>query len=1059
MKDNNELRKERKRLRRKRDIHYATVLGCLFAVATTIVYFSVPGAAKGAEESFDDANNDGYVPDSGNGDGLTPGQKFANNLTGLQGLNANLKVNVSYPKNKFSLDSTIAFSMPELALDKIGLNFKSNISYNGAAVTVNDGAKADTLDIDMLNGDLFVSLMGVNYKSQVSTRVEFFQSLVRIFNISLDDDTSTSSLSSLTQGDTMTKFTSALSNMKEEDLANGTYRFTITVDSFVLVMTADKDCQLTGAYTLDESPLVFGDWSIGFNLSDVVVTSDITIVNPETLGKQYLELNDQVALIEKLYNVYQQKNIGVSFEASLVNGTADESLKGAINADFSGASFYDDYLDLSLASKYSYYLKSTDTEKTSDSQSLAAVYTPEAAYLTYNDNALKAKLSHSAMTDLIDNMKSKFGKTETKSASTAFDFITTSPLMSDIYDGHYEEVLNMLKKISTANNQISLTVSLNSLGLGADSEVTVTIDGNASASPIDLASISVRNLVLSSDVTLSSATFKTTKYSTDNIEAAKAGTGYLSLDFANGVFNQCYDLFNQQKFGLTINSASTGTNGTTIVETGTANQFVLSGSAQADIKNKVGTGHINVVQSSSKWASSTTAIHDITADMTQGSDSDPAKLLFSYSNKLEGDDKPLNGSLAVSSITDIVDQVKAVFSPDAPDQRWAKFFDSMKTQAAATVIGRVVKKDYGALLESKILKSLTNVHNAKTGYDELKLVIDGHLIGSDGHDITAYLPLGASAANTDEIKGLRLEDFVYSKYTINLDLSLNSYNDLKVTQLTEDSSYLGLNSLKTLVKFGIKTSYLTSFHLTATMTLKALLNIKIDVPVDFYLSVVDKTVKVSGHFNKIPVIPALNNPANAFVAAMDFTAGAYRNVDFFYQAPANGGNGGNIYLHEYLHRPLSGDRTTYKKVYAPYFVDNMLYYIMNDVVGMKSGIIDSIQAKSDAGSKSPIAIENVLTGFSFTDGATPSWDVSLDMATLANNTQLGALKLTIGTNSDGYLASAYVNMSFNLGVSLSIEGTVNNVDIGKDNWTGLALAETAWNEMMARTSFDAVEGY
>lgn len=1063
----NELKKERRRLILKRDGRYGLIFGSLFAIATTVVYFSIPNAAKGSdgEDAGTSISRSSYVPENG-GNGLTPIEKFTSNLTGLQGLTAGLTLNATYPNNTFAVNATIAFAMPELSLNKIGLNLKANVNYNGNVVTVNDGAAADTLDVDMLNGDLYVSAMGINYKSTVDSRVDLMKNIIRIFSIeSAQINLDTSSLSS---SSTTSDLMNALSNMKEEDLSDGTYRFTLTVDGMNIVMTADKDCLLTGAYTDETTPIVFGDWRMGFALSNVAITDDITIVDPEQAGKTYLELNDSVDLIEKAYNVYKGKNVGISFDASLLNGTADLALTGGANVDFSGSNFLNDTLDLSLQTKYSYFAKSTDANKTSDTQSLAAVYTPEAAYLTYNDNAIRAKMSHSAMNDLIDSMKSKLGATETKSASSAFDFITTSPLMTDIYDGHYEKVISMLKKVETDDNFIKLTVSLDQLGLGASSEVTVTFDGKATAT--NLAVIAVKDLVLSSSVTLSSATFKTVDYSSANVTAAKEGTDYMSLDFASGVFNQMYDLVQKQKFGVTINDADSGTNGTTIVETGTTNSYAISGDLQADIPSKVGTGTVNIDAVSSDWTAGTSQKHTLTADLTAGATSEESKLLFSYKDTITttsgttGGDKPLNGDLSVASIEDMVSQVKSVVSPDAPDQRWAKFFDSMKSEAAATVIGRLMNKEYGALLESKILKGVSTVHNDKSGFDEVKAVVDGHLIGDDGHDIVVYMPLGASATNTDEVKGLRLADFVYGKYTINLDVSLKSYDDTKVASLVEDDSYLGLSSLKTLVKFGIKTSYLTSYHLTATAKLTFLLGTDIDIDINFYLSVVDRTVKVAGYFSNIPLLSLLNNDGKW--AALDtLSTNAYRNVEFYYQAPESGGNGGDIYFYEYDNRPVSGNRTVYKKVYAPYFTSNILYYVLNDVVHLKSSYIDSITKKTDTTSTSPIDIESVLTSYSCTGESTttPSFNLKMDMGVLANNSQLGDLDVTIGTNADGYLASLDVTMSFDIPLlNLSLSASVKNVDIGIDNWTGSAAkakAADAWAAMVARTSFDSVEGY
>ena len=57
------------------------------------------------------------------------------------------------------------------------------------------------------------------------------KSLIRIFDIQSANIDLDSMSSSLTSGDSTTKITSALSQMKEEDLSDGTYRFTLNMDN------------------------------------------------------------------------------------------------------------------------------------------------------------------------------------------------------------------------------------------------------------------------------------------------------------------------------------------------------------------------------------------------------------------------------------------------------------------------------------------------------------------------------------------------------------------------------------------------------------------------------------------------------------------------------------------------------------------------------------------------------------------------------------------------------------------------------------------------------------
>ena len=109
------------------------------------------------------------------------------------------------------------------------------------------------------------------------------------------------------------------------------------------------------------------------------------------------------------------------------------------------------FLDPKLTSPYKlyqYFINCTDED--------AVKYLKVFTFLSHDEIEAVAKdhFDHPGMASLVDSMKAKFGQTETKSATTAFDFVSQSPLMKDIYDGHYEKVLTELKKITIDDNSV-----------------------------------------------------------------------------------------------------------------------------------------------------------------------------------------------------------------------------------------------------------------------------------------------------------------------------------------------------------------------------------------------------------------------------------------------------------------------------------------------------------------------------------------------------------------------------------------------------------------------------
>lgn len=1036
-KENNIANSSAKKARRKRILNYSLLFVGLFGVTAATAYFLIPSKKSTLGTNGDDPT---ASINSDEEDTMTPAQHFTSQLMAMKGLSATVdSFTASIPNSKDTANPT-TISLKDTSLQLV-MNGWPDISFNLDTTVVLNNAVSKDINIFYADSNVYLSALGLKYKTTSETIDNLFDN---IYDLGEAAGIGTFDLGSI---DT-SKASSLLNNLTSSGSAETGYVYTLPLDDAktqIITMTSDKDYNLTG---VSATGLVFNGVTLTFSATTDLNASLNTADFIPTDKDSYLDIYNSWTMIQKVADLVMKPSFGISMdidmtktktESGVANTYEVAQIAGSANLNVQ-SSLYGGSLSLkapnesTLASNF----VSLASEKITN-QSLAAAYVGTTAtdgtkdgtvYASYND-ALNLKMTTSVAENLIAKIKKDIPAKDLSSATTLFSFVTDSTVMKALAKGQYEAVVNMLDDFKTANNQIIATVHLKDLGLGADSKIVVTLDGNASAS--SLASIEVFSIEMS-DYEMN-AKFALTSYTAPSVTPEN----YQTLDKLPNIYDQFYALSQDIKAGATIKGSVMGYDSTT--QKATTDGVSFDGSTEFDAnqdltvdpKGKSGTGTIDITQVK---AGADYQTHHVAIDV-RGVD----KMLFRYTSSASNYQDYLNGKFTISTLNDIIALVQKLMK--STDARYTKFLDALTETMANTVVGEIMAKDYETLLRNKVLTKL-NVYS-----DSIELELDKKLLGS-----TTNVSIVIALDTASKVKSVSLTDFAISGKLINATIALSDYDANALATLPDNVTYLDFSQIAVLMQFGITTSELNYFHITATAGVYIGSLLGVEPTLDFYISVDGATVKVVGYINDIPLIIGVNG---SHYDNLLCSFGGTRNVVFYYQT-------GYCYIHG--HDDYDGtkrDETQDIKVKDTYFVSNILHYLLADVLEASPSIQSQIDTSSSS-STALIKFEDVLKNFVYTASTTtPKWDLTLDTGVLANDSSLKDLVVTIsGTDKDstdgtldGYLDT--LNVTFSLVKVLTIKITLNAklVNIGTDYSNFFA---TTWQNYITAHANDTVEG-
>lgn len=1009
---------DKKKLKKniKKGLTYAGLFLGVFAVSATTAYLVTPSSASGADDSIIDEDDD----DSSTVKGGTNGDRFLSALATTKGLKGELTAKIAMEKNAISLTGNLGLAMPrtdEGEADSVSSNIAFSLDAN-----VNYNEVEKSFSASLVDKTMYFSALGLKYKCDedgIGTAVD------HIFDIAGEDffNIPNLDLSSLTGNLDMSSLSSMFGGITSEETANGyDYVISITPDAnttYKINMSSDKSYNLTNANVKD---LTIGGVTINFNF-DATIADDMSkvIVAPSD-SASYCSLVNSMGIFDKLYSLIDEKKFGVSLSGSLVTEPAIAgdpvdtiALDGDVKADFNAMNF--------SASIDANALNSSNERV---HQKLGVNYVPtmsgytEAAFLSYND-AFKLSMKRTTIDSLFGKIKGSVGEMDSSKVSSLFDFVTSSTVMTGIKDGHYESILKMVDGFTESDNELTLTISLKDLGLGDSAKLVVTLNGeNPSEGIKDGAKIAINDVQLS----------KSTVNLALNIENFSEITmpvvaDYDSLDRLPDLFDQVSGLVKDPKAGVSLSGSVYD-----------ANQigFSFDGDTTFDIENKKGAGDITITDKTVSY----TQDHEVKIDVTGGAAAD--NMYFSYDSTLTDSSAPMYGRFTITTLNEIISLVKDLMG--SSDERYTKFFDPLKEMMATSLIGQIASGEYSKLITTNIL-TYVNV-----GSDKTDLLIAGSALGLDS-DISISL----LTKEDGTISGLSLNDLVTGGKTINVQLTLTSFAESGLTRLDHSLTYLDFSEIKTLLKFGLDTSELGTFHLTSVLDLAIgdafnLTNINIEI----YINVSGRDVKVYGKMSNIPLMAGLNT--TSLLAIL----GGKRDVNFYY----DGVGKSDLYLNE--HNDYVGsryDKTAVKKIQGDYFLSNIVDYLLKDFIGLTDTMMDLVGNISSSDTSEPIAYEKVLKNFAY-DSANKAWDVSISTSTLARMSALGDLTLHIAGTHDWSTGKDYLNyleakISITMVLTINAGIKANLIDVNTPNlWNNI---DSAYTSFISTNSSLAGEGY
>ncbi len=815
----------------------------------------------------------------------------------------------------------------------------------------------------------------------------------------------------------------------------------------------------------------------------------------------YVEVISYKGWLEKLANFLGEDNqkIGVEFTFDLDSISDDSTLEigaisGSINADFSELLDFSDYrfsdYDPDYEEEDNHDEEHDEWEENSDNSSedssenkglhrgkiiaddiksavelgielkvvgqdeneyanMIIKYDDGQGYININESeddngdissVLKAKIDNATMNWILEELPAMFSTmggegTDTEAVSSLFSFITDSTLVSGIKKGDYSVILDMISEFSNDNSSINIGLSLDSLGLGSDSSVTLKL--NSSTGQDDrVLNLDISNVELGSFALNASVHTEPYKQITIGEEST-----YDSLSYLPTIVDQVSGILDSKQAGFSIEGSLLDSNNLGIK---------LDGQGQFDYGERYGFGDLSIEQYKYK-ANEVWYTHQISLDVrNEANTTTPNNVYFIYGEP-DNDDKNIKGKVTIDSILDMVDVVKTFISDNKDNEKYTKFIEPIMSMAGAGKLADIISsKDYFRLLKNDLVKS------AHKDGQNLNLVIGGSLFEMES-DITIRVTL----SEEDKLESVEIINLVISGKTLNLKVSLQDFDSSRVSPIDRTGSFMDLSSISLLLEFGLNTTKNNYYHLTADIDLSAVGGIiNLDFTIDVKIVVDGEYVKIYGVIADAKLSSLFQDYGiTAKSVKSEFTFETYSEND----SNKDNGIGGYFHFKTTVVRVLTGRteirhfKTTSQNLLDG---DNLLTYLLEDFLYVKSSIIDSIGGLSLSSDEEKEAgnFTNLFTdtGFKYDESA-KRWDIGLNLDELTGIEALQELELSLYADSNNRFTRLKAQLNIKaLFVTLNVVADIKleSTDPNASDWdTSTEAAFTAINNVYFSSNY------
>lgn len=460
---------------------------------------------------------------------------------------------------------------------------------------------------------------------------------------------------------------------------------------------------------------------------------------------------------------------------------------------------------------------------------------------------------------------------------------------------------------------------------------------------------------------------------------------YVAMDPAMNLVPTIANLINQKQFRFEFNGLVDS------LQAG-VNDITINGGFQFDIEDKFGYGNVSIVDRD-------TYVHNIKADFRSD-----RNLLVSYNDKL-------NGKMSGSSIDDLSVMIQEIIQ--RKDEHFMELFGDILQKLNETPLFKALNGDIGLLFATE---TFTNISVSET---KIEMDLSGALVGLD---TTMHL-----AINYDEnnLYGLEITNIQMNQDIISFKVDLKAFdNSLESTRLDPMATYFDFSDLKLLLALGINTAIYNDYHFTGKVNINLLGILNIDVPLDIKIKNNNGNVSLALEMSDIPTVIFVNkNP--------DYNITNSRRASIYYQD-------GLVYVSR-IDRVKDGifPIKTYDVEYSSvctldYFMDNIMYYLCEVVVGLNKNIMDQINGSITGSNPNnePIRYEEILKDFYY-NKTNSYFFVDINLAEIAKNPDLSEFTVKVSVDPiNSTLSSLDVYLGVNVGVSIKLNANLNLVDLG-----------------------------
>lgn len=549
---------------------------------------------------------------------------------------------------------------------------------------------------------------------------------------------------------------------------------------------------------------------------------------------------------------------------------------------------------------------------------ISGAYDGESAYMNIDD-LLMAKVSKT-------NLDALFAKTEealssdgkvketADEASDIADLISTVldefPTIKGFTEGHFEGAFDFIKSIKGQDNRFDLTFDLSPLKI--DGEITLSIDGTYSGEKEDA----------TTDTYLSGVQFKGVKLSAFQLDGTLSLDAYRPLSVVKADYNELAHLPGIKDQISTITSSKEAAI-TLSGHVDSGKQDDLGQNTGVAFSSQIGFSYdkkqagiaLTANQISKKYSQDHHFAFSLDGD---GNDFTNAALRYDSVNDARIDeqsgldengkartnprsDKPLTGTMSISSMQDIVNTVKGMIPEnDASDGQttFQKIAGAIGSLAGNDLADGLINNKFFGFAEKKIL-----AEKASLAGDTNTFKLNGDLFGLSENPVITI----AYNSNSEEANGgFKSLGFSMEKVEINLGLdAVENVSDSVLNPLKDEdlSAYTDFNTLKTLVDYGAGSFDLGKVVSGDTSVYDVSMNLTLNIgqtPIDLLgvsLHLANEKDCLKAHLSipYMPLIKGVNAPDDAVYFRQHEYEGR-RSVDLYYSYKKGDEDYGDLYI-------------------------------------------------------------------------------------------------------------------------------------------------------------------